>query len=213
MRVIAGSAKGVRLYAPGNMNVRPILDRIKESLFSLLSDQVEGARVLDLFAGTGSIGIEALSRGAEHVDFIELDRKTSESIKANLDRAGLASRARVIHGRLPSALRRVRGEYGLIFADPPFKIDGRIMEELFRVMSGMGLLCPGGLLIYRHSPRAVHEPPPPLCIFERRDYGDSIISIYSTCDGADGGHAEGGSREVEESDMPGDVRPGDVRPP
>jgi 16S rRNA (guanine(966)-N(2))-methyltransferase RsmD len=194
LRVIAGTAKGVRLYAPGNMNVRPILDRIKESLFSLLSDRVEGARVLDLFAGTGSIGIEALSRGAEHVDFIELDRKTAESIKANLERASMSTRARVINGRLPSALRRVRPEYGLIFADPPFKIDARIMEELFRVMCGKGLLCPGGLLIYRHSPRAVHEPPPPLCMCERRDYGDSIISVYSVCDEADGFHADGGSR-------------------
>ena len=179
MRVIAGTAKGVRLYGPRSLKVRPILDRVKESIFAVLSPYMEGARVLDLFAGVGSIGIEALSRGAEQVDFIELDRGTADSIKANLDRAGLAENGRVITGRLPAALKRVSGEYGLIFVDPPFRIGGRVMGELFRVLSGKGLLGQGGLLVYRHSPRLVHEPPPPLCLSERRDYGDSIVSIYS----------------------------------
>ncbi len=179
MRVIAGKAKGTRLYGVKGLKVRPILDSIKESLFEVLSEEIEGARVLDLFAGVGSIGIEALSRGAAHVDFIELDRKTGDAIKDNLERAGLSGEARVMRGRLPSALKRVRGPYGLIFMDPPFRIDARIMEELFRVVGGTALLDPGGIVVYRHSPRSTTEPPPLFRLLDRRDYGDSIISFYT----------------------------------
>src|SRR5450756_2202367 len=96
MRVIAGSAKGTRLYGAKGYRVRPITDRIKESLFDLLGDTVEGTRVLDLFAGVGSLGIEALSRGAAHADFIEKHRATAYSIIKNLERARLAVSGRVI---------------------------------------------------------------------------------------------------------------------
>ena len=187
MRVIAGSAKGTRLYGAKGQRIRPVLDRVKESLFELIGDYLEGARVLDLFAGVGNLGIEALSRGASHVDFIEQHRTTADAIRANLERTHLSDRAQVYARRLPRGLTVAHGTYGLIFVDPPFRIDNRLMEVLFRLISGRGLLDMGGTLVYRHSPHSHFEPPPEEWrMSERRDYGDSIISFYVLREKAEG---------------------------
>jgi 16S rRNA (guanine966-N2)-methyltransferase len=159
--------------------LRPVLDRVKESVFGLLSDRVEGVRVLDLFAGIGSFGIEALSRGASQADFIEQHRATAGAIKDNLERAHLSEKASIRTGRLPGALE-VKGPYGLIFADPPFRIDIRLLEGLFRLILDRGLLEEDGLLVYRCSPHAGFEPPAEdWSLARRRDYGDSIVSVFS----------------------------------
>ncbi len=187
MRVIAGSAKGTRLYGAKGQRIRPVLDRVKESLFELIGDRLEGARVLDLFAGVGNLGIEALSRGASHADFIEQHRQTADAIRANLERTHLSGRANVYAGRLPRGLTAAHGPYSLIFVDPPFRINNRLMEGLFRLISGRGLLDMGGTLVYRHSPHSHFEPPPEEWrMSERRDYGDSIISFYVLSEKAEG---------------------------
>jgi pantetheine-phosphate adenylyltransferase len=179
MRVIAGSAKGTALHGAKGRNLRPVLDRVKESMFGFLGDRVEGARVLDLFAGIGSLGIEALSRGAEHADFIEQHGATAAAIKDNLERTHLSDRGRVVAARLPRALSAASGQYGLIFTDPPFRIDNRLLEGLFRLILDRGLLEEDGLLVYRHSPHARYEPPTgEWSLDERRDYGDSVVSVY-----------------------------------
>jgi len=183
MRVIGGSAKGTRLYGAKGYRVRPITDRVKESLFDFLGDTVEGTGVLDLFAGVGSLGIEALSRGAEHADFIEKHRATALSIVKNLERARLAGAGRVMVAELPGGLRRARGTYGLIFVDPPFRIEWRLLEELFGFIRMRGLLGPGGIVVYRHSPKSGYEPPAEeWALAERRDYGDSVIYMYRMSD-------------------------------
>jgi 16S rRNA (guanine966-N2)-methyltransferase len=187
VRVIAGTAKGTRLYGAKGQRIRPVLDRVKESLFDLLGDRVEGARVLDLFAGVGNLGIEALSRGADQADFIEQHRATADAITANLERAHLSDRATVRALKLPRGLSSARGPYGLIFVDPPFRIDKRLLEALFRLVSEGGLLDAGGLLIYRHSPHSRYEPPAGAwSLVERREYGDSVISIYGPDEETDG---------------------------
>jgi 16S rRNA (guanine966-N2)-methyltransferase len=187
MRVIAGTAKGTRLYGAKGQRIRPVLDRVKESLFDLLGDRVEGTRVLDLFAGVGNLGVEALSRGADHVDFIEQHRATADAITANLERAHLSDRANVRAFKLPGGLSSAHGPYGLIFVDPPFRIDKRLLEALFRLVSEGGLLDAGGLVIYRHSPHSRYEPPAgEWSLVERREYGDSIISIYGPDEETDG---------------------------
>ncbi len=187
MRVIAGSAKGTRLYGAKGYRIRPVLDRIKESLFDLLGDRVKGALVLDLFAGVGNLGIEALSRGASHTDFIEQHRRTAEAITANLERTHLSGRADVYALRLPHGLRVANGPYSLIFMDPPFRIDNRLMEGLFNLIHKRGLLETGGTLMYRHSPHSRFEPSPEeWLISQRRDYGDSIVSFYGLSDKAEG---------------------------
>ncbi len=181
MRVIAGTAKGTRLYGAKDRRVRPVLDRIKESLFAALGDGVEGTRVLDLFAGVGNLGIEALSRGASHADFFEQHRATADAIKANLERAHLSETGSVRALKLPRGLSAARGPYGLIFVDPPFRIDKRLLEGLFGLISERGLLEESGVLVYRHSTHDRYEPPKEAwSLEERRDYGDSIVSIYSS---------------------------------
>jgi 16S rRNA (guanine966-N2)-methyltransferase len=187
LRVIAGSAKGTRLYGAKGQRIRPVLDRVKESLFDVLGDRVQGVRVLDMFAGVGNLGIEALSRGAGHADFIEQHRATAGAITANLERAHLSDRATVRALKLPRGLLAAHGPYGLIFVDPPFRIDKRLLEALFHLMSEGGVLDVGGLLIYRHSPHSSYEPPGGAwSLVERRDYGDSIISIYGSNEETDG---------------------------
>ncbi|HEY5530806.1 MAG TPA: 16S rRNA (guanine(966)-N(2))-methyltransferase RsmD [Candidatus Anoxymicrobiaceae bacterium] len=186
MRVIAGSAGGTRLYGAKGNKIRPVLDRVKESLFAVLGDSVVDARVLDLFAGVGNLGIEALSRGAAQVDFFEQHRATADAIKDNLGRAHLADKARTYVVKLPRGLTLADGLYGLIFVDPPFRIDKRLLEGLFRLIRERGLLEEDGLLVYRHSPHLYLEPSPTeWSLRERRDYGDSIISIYGLKEQAD----------------------------
>jgi 16S rRNA (guanine966-N2)-methyltransferase len=180
LRVIAGSAKGTRLHGAKGRQLRPVLDRVKESMFGVLGDRVVDIRVLDLFAGIGSLGIEALSRGAEHADFIEQHAATASAIRDNLKRAHLEEKAAVRTGKLPGALASTKGPYGLIFIDPPFRIDKRLLEALFRLILDRGLLEDDGLLVYRHSPHAGYDPPTgEWSREERRDYGDSIVCVFS----------------------------------
>jgi len=197
MRVIAGSAKGTRLYGARGYRIRPITDSIKESLFELLGDRAEVDDVLDLFAGVGSLGIEALSRGAGHADFIEMHHATAASIIGNLERTHLADRGRVIVAGLPGGLGRLghrrtstsesTGSYGLIFVDPPFRIEARLLDELFLRISSAEMLEAGGLIVYRHSPQSSYEPPgDELELEERRHYGGSTICMYRMTDDVSG---------------------------
>lgn len=180
MRVIAGSAKGTRLHGAKGRDLRPVLDRVKESMFGVLGGRVEGARVLDLFAGVGNLGIEALSRGAEHADFVERHRATAVAIRDNLERAKLSGKASVYTFVLPRGVAVLRGRYGLIFVDPPFRIERRLLEGLFRLIREKNLLDRRGTLVYRHSPHSSYEPPADYWeLEERRDYGDSIVSMYN----------------------------------
>jgi pantetheine-phosphate adenylyltransferase/16S rRNA (guanine(966)-N(2))-methyltransferase RsmD len=144
LRIIAGSAGGTRL-APVPKGVRPTSDRVRESLFNALGQFFRGGRVLDLFAGTGALGIEALSRGSELAVFVERDRAARAVIRENLRRTGFAERAEVLGGEVEIVLGRLvgRGErFDLIFADPPYRIAaaevGRILHRL------RSLLAPGG---------------------------------------------------------------------
>ncbi|MBN2168873.1 MAG: 16S rRNA (guanine(966)-N(2))-methyltransferase RsmD [Actinobacteria bacterium] len=178
LRVIGGTARGTRLYGARGSKIRPVLDSIKESLFNILADRIEGAEVLDMFAGVGNLGIEALSRGCAHVDFIEKHHATAASLKSNLERAHVQERARVFVSRLPGGLSAVSGRYSLIFVDPPFRIDYRLLEELFRRIAEKSLLGEGGLLIYRYSPHSAFQPDMDVWnLVEKRDFGDSVVSI------------------------------------
>ena len=143
MRVIAGSAGGTRL-APVPRGLRPTSDRVRESLFNALGQFFEGGRVLDLYAGTGALGIEALSRGIGHAVFVERDRAARAVIFENLRRTGFAQRAEVIGGEVEAVVGRLagRGEmFDLIFADPPYRIAAEVGGILHRLRS---LLAPGG---------------------------------------------------------------------
>jgi pantetheine-phosphate adenylyltransferase/16S rRNA (guanine(966)-N(2))-methyltransferase RsmD len=145
--VIAGTARGLRL-ARVPKGVRPTSDRVRESVFNALGQFFDGGEVLDLYAGTGSLGIEALSRGCERALFVEKDGRAVAAIRENLRRTGFAGRAEVVRGDVESVLDRLLAdgrEYGLIFADPPYRIAA---TETARLLSQVGaLLAPGGRVV------------------------------------------------------------------
>ena len=156
-----------------------MLDRVKEAVFDVLGETVEGVRVADLYAGIGSFGIEALSRGAESALFVERHRATARALEENLRRTHLGDRGVVKAAELPGVLRNLKGRFGLIFIDPPFRIDTRFLGGLFRLILDRELLEEDGLVVYRHSPHGGYEPPETdWSAVERRDYGDSIVEIY-----------------------------------
>ncbi|HWO93293.1 MAG TPA: 16S rRNA (guanine(966)-N(2))-methyltransferase RsmD [Dehalococcoidia bacterium] len=177
MRVIAGTAKGRRLIAPRGARTRPTADRTRGAIFDML--EAAGAdftSVLDLYAGTGALGIEALSRGADGCDFVEQDRNACEAIRRNLRLTGLEERSRVSCMSVSAALGRLDRRYTLVLADPPYA-DTEAIAELDRLAS-VGL-ANGAFVVYEHSIK--HDSPAHLGELPRwrqRRHGDAMISIY-----------------------------------
>ena len=154
MRVIAGSAGGVRLAVPKS-GVRPTMDRVKAAIFSSLGEAIIGARVLDLFAGSGALGIEALSRGAASAIFVEGDRQSAEAIQKNLDKTKLEGRVR--HQDVFDFLRQRSNaeKFQIIFADPPYEkgqYDENCTEKLLNNESLPQFLEPGGIFVLEKRP-------------------------------------------------------------
>jgi 16S rRNA (guanine(966)-N(2))-methyltransferase RsmD len=178
MRVIAGIAGGRQLKGPPRSGVRPTTDQVREAIFQVLdSHGFEMERVLDLYSGTGALGIEALSRGAELCHFVEADSKASEVVRENLERTRLIDRGKVYPMSVARAIARLAGPYDLIVADPPYEYD-RAERELSEVIEH-GLLAEGGTLVVEHSKR--RDWPEELAgrprVFNRR-YGDTCVSLY-----------------------------------
>lgn len=151
MRVIAGSAGGIRLYAPAGDAVRPTTDRARETLFNVLGDQVQGARCLDLFAGTGGLGIEALSRGAAHCTFVDRHGGALRALRGNLARAHLAAAATVVAAEWSAALGRLARQgaaFDLIFLDPPWDTD--LAQRALRRLAREQGLASTALVIVEH---------------------------------------------------------------
>lgn len=181
MRVIAGDAKGTRLEAPKGQDTRPTLDRVREALFSILGSKVSQARVLDLYAGTGAIGIEALSRGAAHCEFIETNAQCAGLIRRNLVAARVESRAEIRQLRVVDAIAELGGagqSFDLIYADPPFGSEdySLICAELTRY----DLLGPDGILIIEHDSRtSLSDCSRALSCFREASYGATCLSFFS----------------------------------
>ncbi len=183
MRVITGAAKGHKLKAPKGLSTRPMLDRVKESLFSVLEGYgpIRG-RVLDLYAGTGSLGIECLSRGAAWADFVEQSAHVCRIIRDNLEHTRLLDRARVVQMPVARYLAARREEkYAIIVMDPPYADPA--IEDTIRAVGASGLLTSDGLLVVGHSPRVVlADEYGPLRRLKFRRLGDSCFSIYELAD-------------------------------
>ncbi|MCG3174270.1 MAG: Ribosomal RNA small subunit methyltransferase D [Myxococcota bacterium] len=179
MRVITGSARGSRLVCPRE-GVRPTADRVREALFSHLGVFRGNERVLDLFAGTGALGIEALSRGAAECVFVEEAKPSLDAIRRNLEHCRLADRGVVVADNVFRWLRRIDGgsRFDMVFADPPY--GEKHVEELARRAGWANLLNPGAVVILEHESQS---PSPPalsngyILDFDRR-YGGARISIY-----------------------------------
>jgi 16S rRNA (guanine(966)-N(2))-methyltransferase RsmD len=169
MRVIAGTAKGRRLVGPSSSGTRPLSDRAREALFNILGGSVAGARFLDLFAGTGAVGVEALSRGAAGATFVENDRRALEDIAENLERTGFEGD--VVRGDALAWVARPGGTYDLVFSGPP-QWSGLWSEALVAI-DAADLLAPDGTVITQLDP-SEDEGDPPLAHLRRtdqRDYG------------------------------------------
>ena len=142
MRVITGSARGRRLKTPEGMDIRPTADKVKESVFNILQFDIEGRRVLDLFAGTGQLGIECLSRGAREVVFIDQDRDAVKTVKENLKICGFS--APVLQQDALSYLRSA-GKFDLIFVDPPY--DAGLYGPVLETINSVDILSDGGIIM------------------------------------------------------------------
>jgi 16S rRNA (guanine966-N2)-methyltransferase len=172
MRIIAGSHRGHRIAAPTGRDTRPTSDRVRENAFNLIGP-VDDADVLDLFAGSGALGLEALSRGAASATFVESDREACRTINANLDKLKL--RGTVLCQDAMRALARERRRYDLVLCDPPYDYDhGKLAPHL------PNLLTEDGLLVYETSGRA--DPPelPGLEVRTTRKYGSARLTLYET---------------------------------
>ena len=181
MRVIAGSAKGIRL-APVPAGVRPVSDRAREGLFSSLSADVPDALVLDLFAGTGALGIEALSRGAERAVFVERSRGAVRALRENLERTHLAERAGVVASDVAAFLARDGGSAGgpfdLVLADPPYETPAEEVDLVLAALSE-GWLAPGAAVaLTRRSRSSTPVIRLHWRIAKRLEYGDSTVLIF-----------------------------------
>ena len=182
MRVIAGSARGRTLVAPAGRGTRPTADRVRQAVFNILG-AVEGSRCLDLFAGTGGMAIEALSRGAAEAVLVERDPGALRAIRANLSRLGWEERARVLPRDVFWALSRLdqRGQrFDLIFLDPPYE-RGLVART---ASAAARLLAETGRMVVEHSRRELPGEEG-LRRLRRAAYGDTVISIYSVAEEQD----------------------------
>lgn len=135
MRVITGSARGRRLLSPEGMDVRPTTDKVKESIFNIIQFEIEGKTVLDLFAGSGQLGIEALSRGAERAVFVDSSKKSLDIVKKNIETTGFSSSSTVVLSDALFFLRSNRQKYDLVFMDPPYHHD--LCVKAFELLPGV----------------------------------------------------------------------------
>ena len=178
MRVIAGKAKGRKLRSvPGDI-ARPITDRVKESLFNILRDEVVDALFLDLFAGTGSVGIEALSRGARQAVFVERHRRAIETIEENLRITGLAAQAELVRGDVFRFLaKEPPEEFDLIYIAPP-QYKGLWAKTLL-ALDGEGFMTEGGLAIAQIYPKEYQDLElQSLSLVDQRRYGSTMLCFY-----------------------------------
>jgi 16S rRNA (guanine(966)-N(2))-methyltransferase RsmD len=184
MRIITGSAKGIRLSAPRGLGTRPTADRVKEAVFNILGDIVVDAQVLDIFAGTGNLGLEALSRGASAAVFIDSSIDSITSIKENAQRTKLIGQAKILKNDVIRALDRFAGtgrSFDLIFCDPPYN-KGFVQKVLEKIETN-AIVNPKGILVIEHSKHEeIKNQWDHLQLRRVEKYGETLISflLYNT---------------------------------
>jgi 16S rRNA (guanine966-N2)-methyltransferase len=183
VRVIAGSLGGRRLIAPPGRDTRPTSDRVREALFMAL-EPLEGLNVVDLFAGSGALGIEALSRGAARADFVEPARAARRALDGNLDALGLRDRARVWPASLPRGLRRLAAaleEADLVLLDPPY--GGALARATLGALASMALRPGARVLVEHHAKDELDAEVGALAIARQRRFGETMVTTYRVAAG------------------------------
>jgi 16S rRNA (guanine966-N2)-methyltransferase len=178
MRIIAGTHGGRRLKSIDAPELRPTTDRVRESIFNMLASRIEfeGARVLDLFAGTGALGIEALSRGAVSCTFVEKNRKTAAVIRENLATLDLLDNNQIVIGDVLAFLRDNTGQFDLVFADPPYAaaIFDRLVHDLFSLQR----IADDGLFVLEHGSFMKGARSQLAEIIVEKSFGDTGVTVY-----------------------------------
>jgi len=182
MRIISGTAKGMVLFSPPDTTVRPTSDRAKETLFNILMPKIIDAMVLDLFCGSGALGLEALSRGAKQAVFVDASKVSLELAQKNAEKTKLAEKSRWILGNLPEAIRRVPEiQYGLIFADPPYSKG--LAESLLNCLAEANLLASSGWAIFEHDHTEIlPDQAGKLEKFREKQIGKAKLTFYRICE-------------------------------
>ena len=187
VRIIAGTAKGIRLKTPKGVNTRPTADRVKESVFGILRDFVEDAEVLDLFSGTGNLGLEALSRGAKKAVLID---KNIQSIKVMIQNAiitDLTGSTVICREDVMQALRRLNGDghsFDLIFCDPPYNLGW--LTKVLTAMENSNVLRVGGILAFEHSRHEkISVELKRIVVYRSEIYGETVVSFFAKQEGND----------------------------
>ena len=177
MRVTGGSGRGQRLKVPAGDRVRPTSDKVKQALFNILGDRVVDAVFLDLFAGAGGIGIEALSRDAARVVFVDESRDSFNVVKQNIEQTGFEERSQAMLSKAESFLKKPSGPYDIVFLDPPYATG---LQPLLEQVAGAGILKPDAIVIAEHFKK---QPSPEraggLELYREAKYGDTVLAFYN----------------------------------
>lgn len=179
MHIIAGERRGAQLLAPAGMDTRPTQAKVKESLFSIIQWYVPDAHVLDLFAGSGSLALEALSRGAESAVLADANREAAGCIQKNIVKLRYEQKATLFRGDWQQAVSRLQEQgkgFDLVFLDPPYRME--IMEECCQRLARAGLLNRDCMLVLEHRTGAPAEPGEGFSLLKERTYGDTQIHFY-----------------------------------
>ncbi len=178
MRIVAGSARGRTLKGPKGPGLRPTADRVRETLFNVLGQWLEGHAVLDLYAGTGALAFEALSRGASRAVLVDNGREALKLCRENAHDLGMESQVEIVAGSVEArTLARLRGPFHLVFADPPYA--AQTPAGVLELVEQAGVVAPGGLLVVEHDKRV--EAPPALGSLTQEDqrrFGDTTVTFY-----------------------------------
>jgi len=173
IRIIAGEFGGRIIEGSGTSRTHPMGERIRNALFNKIGDELEGAVVLDAFAGSGALGLEALSRGAKHVVFVERDRVAQRIISNNIDTLNVAKKADLIKAPVASWRRTTTDTFDVIFVDPPYHD-----MQLSTAMSLSGLLRPNGLMVLSYPGRGEAPAELGVVVVDNRSYGDAALAFY-----------------------------------
>ena len=179
VRVISGSARGLKLNTPGDDRVRPTTDRVKESMFNIVQDWVYDSQVLDLFAGSGALGIEALSRGASQAVFCDNSLDSIKIIKSNIEKARVADRSQIVSGDFKRCLRDMEAKnqsFDMIFVDPPY-YEG-LFEEVLDTIRSCKILKKDGIVIVEHDAKKPIGQVECLEVYKEKKYGITMLTFY-----------------------------------
>jgi 16S rRNA (guanine(966)-N(2))-methyltransferase RsmD len=180
MRVIAGKHKGRLLRTVANLSVRPATSRVKGSIFNILQNRVDwsGVRALDLFAGSGSLGIEALSRGAQQVVFVENSKQAAEFLRQNIALVNASAECEIVVSDVFDFLSRTRTAFDVVFADPPYEFE--ILHRLPSLVFQSGVVSPDGYLIIEHPQELAFEMSPLWQEAVVRKYGRTVVTFFES---------------------------------